>query len=277
MQAPSRKALLIGAPGGSTTQFLPGVERDPINMQDFLLSPRGGAWKEDEIIVLDDPDLDSVYEATELCEADYVIKYFSGHGFETPDKRRFLNLSDGNSFEDMILLNDSPRQLIILDACRNIIDLPIFGRPPHLGEESTYGDPMDWVLARKAYDNWIRNSSTGKLILHSTSSGTSSFDTPVGGVFTNALLSAGKKFEHAHPSAKLDILSSAKIVIPKLRIFDQQQKPTKTYMEGNIRLPFALSPNRLQTVRKSTQAQKNRTALAVGIGLVALGLAMGED
>jgi hypothetical protein len=274
MTSPTRIALLIGAPGGLNSTFLPGVESDIQNVQSFLMSAHGGAWHDDEIIILNDPDKAEVFLALQYLFADYVIVYFSGHGFQDQKRRNFLSLTNGEYVEDILFLNETPRQLI----CSNIIPLPISGVPPFLGEDFRYGDPEELKLSRKLYDNWINNCLPGKVILHSTGAGTSSYDTPTGGVFTKTLLRIGNTFCITQISAKLDILSSAKYVMPDLANQGSEQIPSKTYLEGNGNLPFAIAPeNILRYKVKPKVARRSNSRALVALGLLGLGLYLASE
>src|SRR5688572_6014610 len=109
----SRKALLISAPScpagapGSAGVYLPGSNGDLQTTRNFLLSPRGGAWDDDEIIVLEQPSLNAVTSAVKTMSADYTITYFSGNSFSDPSGKRFLILNEGDFFQDTELLNQS--------------------------------------------------------------------------------------------------------------------------------------------------------------------------
>lgn len=75
----TRQAILIGAP--SVKPALPGVIQDLKDIKTFLLSSRGGAWREDEIIILTNPTKISVEAHIRAVKLkDYVFITCSGHG-----------------------------------------------------------------------------------------------------------------------------------------------------------------------------------------------------
>ena len=116
-----RQTIIIGAPGTSAT-FLVGVDQDLANYPQFLRSPSGGAWRDDEISVLRNPTWGELSQKLKRLEsqADYSLVVFSGHGRTNPQ-----------TFTDYVLINDQeeirvnqfrtrvPRQLVLFDACRS--------------------------------------------------------------------------------------------------------------------------------------------------------------
>src|SRR5688500_9331193 len=110
----SRKALLISAPAGGMGSRAGNSDLEAT--RNFLLSPRGGAWAAHEIHVLDNPSVDQITEAVQNMAADYTITYFSGASFSDRNANRFLVLQE-DFIRDTDLLNDSQKQLVLVDAC----------------------------------------------------------------------------------------------------------------------------------------------------------------
>lgn len=68
----SRKALIIGSPD----KKIPGVNIDTANMNSFLKSAIGGAWKESEIINLTNPSKNIVISnINQLEKYDYSFVF----------------------------------------------------------------------------------------------------------------------------------------------------------------------------------------------------------
>lgn len=268
----TRKALLIGSPGGLYSDYLRGVRVDLRSMKEFLMSPQGGAWYEDEIIVLDDPNMYLLSEILKLMDAEYTITMFSGHGFADQYKNRFLSLTSGDYFQDTDLLNESPRQLVLVDACRNVFYPGISGLPFGDPEFHFDGGYSDLQRARKIYDKWIELSPPGRLILHSTSHGISASDTPEGGVFTNKLLQVGRSVPVKDKFHFYNILKTGNFVPKMIREDGYLQKPCIVYRRGNIELPFALSIPKTRTITKKSVPKKepNYAGALLGIGLLAV-------
>src|ERR1700681_4568547 len=134
----NRLAILIGAPGNNKN-YLRGVPVDLNNFRNFLLSPNGGRWFPDEIISLPRAKVSDVVSIIHTISVDYLFVFFSGHGYtEAYSNKRMLCLQDHN-VEDLFLLNRSPRQLIVIDACRNYVAPGISGIP-EFGEEPLHFD-----------------------------------------------------------------------------------------------------------------------------------------
>ena len=73
-------------------------------------------------------ELQSQKELSNFLLTDYNFIYFSGHGYTSHDYKRMLALRD-NNIEDLFFINDSPRQLIVVDSCRNYVSPGISGIP----------------------------------------------------------------------------------------------------------------------------------------------------
>lgn len=235
-EAVSRKAILIGCPGHNGN-FLPGVKRDLENMSRFLQSNKGGAWMRNEIIILQNP---SRYEALSLVQhtiADYVFVYFSGHGFSALNNSRMVVLRD-HAISDCDLLNDSPRQLVIIDACRNY-SAPGLSGVPEFDEQVDHFESA----AYQVFSESIACSPEGKLIVHATQPGKYSYDSPSGGYFTQALLHIATRMkteEYYSPCTVNNVLYHVPTLLKQNR---NSQIPSITYRSGNLTVPFALGSN----------------------------------
>ncbi len=232
----TRKAILIGCPGPSTN-FLRGVKKDIANMSRFLLSDKGGAWLENEIITLPDPKAVDALSIVESALADYVLIYFSGHGFtDNRNNSRMLSLRDGN-IPDWFLLNASPRQIIIIDACRNF-SAPSLGGAPEFGDQV---DHFEGVATYELFSEYISNSPAGKLIIHATQPGKYSYDSLSGGLFTQALLHISTRMKSDAENSPCSISSILHHVPGLLQRNRNFQEPCIAYREGMLNVPFALS------------------------------------
>lgn len=232
---PKRKAILIGCPGFGNS-FLSGVKNDLKNVSKYLQSEKGGFWYENEIIPLYNPTYSQVDYEIKNAIADYVVVYFTGHGFtNTLNNTRMICLKDCN-ISDKNLLNNSPRQLVLIDACRIEVAQGISGIP-NFEPQCDYftGSPV-----RELFDIFIKNSPKGKIIVHGTQRGKYSYDSPLGGMFTNALLNIGThiKADVNYTSATID--SVLKYVPKILQHLNNYQIPTIAYKTGNLAVPFAI-------------------------------------
>ena len=234
---PVRRALLIGSPGKDGPDYLYSPETDVENIKNLLLSSRGGKWKKDEIITLWKPDFTTVASVIEETIADYFFVYYAGHGYETQSHARKICLND-NDISDFFLLNKSPRQLVILDCCREKEYPAISGIPKD--EEWLHFD--GYYPEREAFDNFILQSPPGKKIIHATKSGYASWEDENGGggVFTTSVLMAARKIkmEEAYSPISIErILQKAKSIIEKS---GDNQQPEIVYSKGDMNVPFAL-------------------------------------
>lgn len=247
----TRKAILIGCAGPSAN-FLRGVKKDIANVSRFLRSNKGGAWLENEIITLADPTAANALSIVESTFADYVLVYFSGHGF-TDDRNnsRMLSLRNGN-IPDWFLLNASPRQIIIIDACRNF-SAPGLGGAPEFGDQV---DHFEGVSTYELFSEYISNSPAGKLIIHATQPGEYSYDSPSGGLFTQALLHISTRMKSDADYSPCSISSILQHVPRLLQRNRHFQVPCIAYCEGMLKVPFALSTSCSIQKRKSDPSKE---------------------
>ena len=118
-----RRAILIEASAAPGQDFLPGAALDVDTLKAWLSSNPGGAWEEDEIKVLRNPNISLVKANLILARScDFAFITFSGHGSHP---------RGGDFDETEILVNDgilrasdlncgAPRCSIVIDACRYV-------------------------------------------------------------------------------------------------------------------------------------------------------------
>ncbi len=240
MNQPTRRAILFGsqAPGAKR---IPGVYKDLESVRRYLLSPNGGAWNEKEIIIRTDPSLVELEKLFSGVVADYLLIYFSGHGFTSETGDRMLCFPEG-SFPDKYLIecNTSPRKLMLVDACRNK------KRPGGIGAiwpEEKWDYATGYSEARAIFDQYISDSAFGWAIVHATEFDYSAIENENGGYFTQAILDAMILFQSSgrHEVIKIDqVVNQAKFKLQKNTI---PQNPC-IYKKGYLSVPFGLvSPN----------------------------------
>jgi len=261
----TRKAILIGCPGRGGN-FLHGVEKDLISVRSFLSSDKGGRWFDEEIITLKNPTFSQVRFQIKSAIADYVFIYFSGHGWTRNLNQRMLSFND-KSEQDLTLLNDSPRQLVIIDACRNHVAPGIHGIPD-FGEQ---WDSFDgYYESRELFDKHIINSPAGKIIVHATQNGQFSFDNPMkGGYFTQALLTSATK----NTDVNTYTIASIKEVLGSVPNILKQQNNSQIpslYKSGSLTVPFAIRIPQQNLVRYT---KTNRKKLEVSNDISSGGVA----
>lgn len=182
-----RKAVLIGNANGLT-----GVTKDLERIKSFLLSNMGGAWNNNEIVVLPYSTKEKVDNAVNSIKdggIDFSIVYFSGHGGYK--RETVLQLSDYSTISENNLIGLSSRQITIFDCCRSISherkDVELSAT-----FESFSDNQRDWY--REIYDKRIIQAIPQQVRLYSCAVGEISNDTSNGGVYTNALMQAAKQY-----------------------------------------------------------------------------------
>lgn len=240
---PTRRALVIGCPGTGDKQ-LTGVRTDVTNLTNFLKSERGGKWYDEEVTTLYNPTVEKVKAALSSSVADYSFVYFAGHGFTSNFLERMIWLKDGYG-TDTSLLDSTPKQLVVIDACRTFVQV-IEGLPPQ--REPEY-DHFGGSPARRLFDWSIANSDAGKLIIHGTQSGTEAIETWRGGVFTQALL-RGAKIPTQHNGC--NGVSIGEVLQRSAAIMKRglsEQRPDVTFVQGNLSVYFAVTVPTLSTTK----------------------------
>lgn len=262
----TRKAVLIGCPG-DRNNFLEGVKQDIKNICNYLKSDKGGAWYDSEIEVIYNPTFDKVSSVVHSVNVDYTFIYFSGHGFTNTDDHRMLCLKDYD-MSDKFLLNESPRQLIIVDACRNYIAPGITGIPD-FGEQWDHFDATSPI--HDLFDKYIENSPNGKLIIHATKQGEFSYDSPNGGYFTQALLHVSTRIKNKNNCDPVHIYRILDYIPTVLQRHNNYQVPSITFRKGNLMVPFAFAiPSFSQ--KRSIPHKNPIPQISSNVNLVYLGL-----
>ncbi len=121
----TRKALIIGAAYGDPR--IPGVYTDLTVWSAFLCSDLGGAWRDEEIIILRDPDLDQARRAVRSLEGnDFGFVIFCGHGEVVqgakPWPETVLSFGRHGDLTETEMNPGTPRCTLLLDCCRRPAD-----------------------------------------------------------------------------------------------------------------------------------------------------------
>lgn len=278
---PLRKVFLIGSQT-SKGKHLYGVEHDLRNMRRFLLSVNGGAWLPDEITTFYNEPYADVLNAVRSGAADYVFCYFSGHGFTSGQGNRMMCFKDAN-LEDVLLLNNAPRQLVIVDACRTLQERgAAIGNIPWAEEQ---WNNFDGSSVRAVFDQFILDSPHGALIVHATGHDTYAYEDGVqpGGQFTNTLLQTINYYQlnnYRGPlSVPLLVASASETLQQKLHI----QSPGIVYRRGHFNVPLALtSPGFAVRQRIAAKLQQfplkndSSAGILLGAGILLLLLVMAD-
>jgi hypothetical protein len=279
MQEPIRRAILICSqtPNGN---FLPGVENDISAMKTYLKSPNGGVFRQHEIITLNNPTTSQVFWTATNTVADYLFIYFSGHGFTRNGTERMICLTDGN-LKDTDLLNNSPRQLIIVDACRTHERPAAIGAIPWPEEKWDYFD--GYSEARAYFDRCIINSPMGKMIVHATSDNAAAFENRKrnGGEFTLAMLDTVFQYQQTKQQGILFV----ETVVQQSRKLLQNRNVSQVpciFSNGQLKVPFGIiSPEFIQPPERKrelvVEEKSSANALLVCAGLALILIAAAKN
>lgn len=219
-----------------------------------------------EITTLNNPRAADALSKVETTLADYVIVYFSGHGFtDRRSNSRMVAFKDGH-LPDWCLLNASPRQLVIVDACRNFLT-PGLGNLPSF-EESV--DHFESISTYEIFNQYIANSLSGKMVVHATQPGKYSYDSLSGGIFTQALINVSSRMKTNHMYGPCSIRSVLYHVPRVLQSVQIEQSPAITYMSGSLSVPFALGSiaSRVRAIRQKDSSGQALGALVLTLAVV---------
>lgn len=118
-----RRAFLIGGNYQRPDNSLSGVGSDISAWKQYLMSPYGGSWAEDEILDLSGRSKDNIVSMLQVGRAiDYSLVCFSGHGYLTKDKFGFnmtmTLVNDVDEMSERELNPGSPWCMQVFDCCR---------------------------------------------------------------------------------------------------------------------------------------------------------------
>jgi Caspase domain len=134
----------------------------------------------------------------------------------------------------------APRQLIIVDACRNRDEFPSIGRIPWPVEKWLYA--TGYSFARELFNQFITDSGFGKMVIYATEDNNSSYDNKEGrgGEFTLSLLDSVLHYQQTKRQGPLfikDILNYSTTLLQQRQIL---QTPCIVYEEGFLKVPFGI-------------------------------------
>lgn len=186
-----RKALLIGYDAKDSTfeKTLSNVYSDIDKYKAYLMSPKGGAWDENEIVEFRNVPLEYLMNVRDNIvdeKVDVALIIVSGHGRYSKKChcRKFL-LNKGEEVCEQNLVGIAPKEIFIWDSCSNIVNESV-----QINEEIE----IDRILNPEAYDD-AKNIYIQKCKfcepqctrLYASKIDTSAQDID-GGVYTRALL-----------------------------------------------------------------------------------------
>lgn len=205
-----RLAILIQSPL-SGIDYRPGVCVDITRWMGFLMSLPGGAWTENEILVLNNPT--KLQLRTSLIRAkysDFSIVVFSGHGFVQKDEflgddETYLYLNESEDRNESVIseyeLNPgTPRCILSFDCCRDFENRPI--NECAMDEAFACWSESNREYYRREFERQVMRCEKGCARLYSASVTESANDDPS---FTQILLSFVKLWSEENPHKSMNI------------------------------------------------------------------------
>jgi hypothetical protein len=196
----NRRALIIANPGEPGKEsYCHGVNRDVDNYKRFLKSPIGGLWREEEIVVRQQPSRAmTTMDIGQQRRTDYSLTVFCGHGYHAADSdSTIIELSSGIDIDSLELRLGAPKHTLILDCCRTLHREMI---EEDSAEKVMKGGAsrIDPDECRKYYDIKLDKCPPGVVVLFGCSINQTAGDSDSqGGFYSYSLISAAEAWSRA--------------------------------------------------------------------------------
>ena len=191
----NRKALIIGSPDSK----IPGVNIDIKRLKEYLMSPIGGLWYNEEITTLVSPSATAVKNQINLLRlADYSLVFFAGHGYHSIERRRtILEINKNENLDSLELRIGAPKHSLILDCCRKPVSERRFLKA-HLESyafDSVGVEKLNPSKCRIAFDNAISRCDNGLVVMNACAITEVADESDTdGGFYTSSLIDAGNEW-----------------------------------------------------------------------------------
>lgn len=246
-----RKALIIGTPGdGVHSKMLPGVDVDLANYRDYLMSPLGGAWTQEEIVVLQSPTATHLKEQlSELRRADYAFVSFSGHGgYNNVTQSTHIELGPNQLFDSRQMLHGAPRQTVILDCCRERYTPALVKSLVERASIESYAEGLDRKKCREMFDRHLEKCLPAVIVLNACDINETAGDDPtLGGIYSSSIIKSAAEFSkeirrtNRSNGAILDVPDAHGRAATKVRNeHGGRQNPTISQPRVSTYFPFAV-------------------------------------
>ncbi|MCY3018410.1 MAG: caspase family protein [Planctomycetota bacterium] len=195
-----RSAILIEH-GQSKYGILPGTWPDVEAYALFLQTPFGGAWRGDEIAILRSPRRALVNDlfAQMKKQCDLALVVFCGHGFFAHG-RMYIRLNDGEYLAVDDVSPGTPRQMLVIDACRKYVEdgYVRVGLSEFVPSNVLHHPYM--VSCRQLYDAAVMGADEGRSVMYACAANQSAAENAHGGYFSRSLISTTQRFAETHRS-----------------------------------------------------------------------------
>jgi len=217
------------------------TDREVIQLYvDFLSSNASGAFdKDNDIQILEEPDLTEIQALTHLNQNDYLIEVLIGHGANHEEKQVF-QLREDLLIQPGQIQFTFKKQLHILETCRNIIDADLDNkRLNRLIPKYKYGGvieiPMTQAQSIQKFNEELEKSEGGILYLFAASIGERAYDY----LFLQYLIDVSVYFHEYYRNSAIGaqaVFQNAKDLVIKDTSGDQNPM-----ISGTTDLPFAIT------------------------------------
>lgn len=218
-----RKALLIGYDGSDySSDKLTGVPIDLLSYKKFLLSNKGGAWYENEIVTILNPSLELLRQEVQkikLEKTDLVFCVFSGHGdYSRENDCRRIQINKDEVIFETELWHISNKQILIIDSCSALAEEPLFESTESYSAFLSYDFALK-NLYRSKYEQQCSLCSRQELFFYASSKGEYANDTDKGGEYSYNLISVLKNCKYDR--SIVDVHNTARDLVIKSTKGDQ--------------------------------------------------------
>ncbi|MHA8059542.1 hypothetical protein [Aquirufa nivalisilvae] len=235
-----KKSVLI-IKGHSKTEVELTNDRKIIQLYiDFFCSNAGGAFDLDnEILIYEEPDIETLNKLDILNSFDYLVVLLIGHG-ANKDGIQIFQLQENLFVQPGQLQFQCTKQLHILETCRNVIDFELdIKRINRLIPKYRYGGVIKRPLTREEsqlkFNQAIDDSNTGTTYLFAANIGERAY----GYLFLQLLI---KNSIYIHEYFREEIVNVG-------YIFDQTKKQVVELTKGNqnptrngdVNFPFVIT------------------------------------
>lgn len=277
-----RLAIILYSPltRARGNKYSPQLKKNAEFQLDFLKSASGGAWRDEEIICIENPTRSQIANVRSLCERmDCVILFFSGHG-GSQSGRGFIQINDSERIWVDSLFTSAKRQISIIEACRGEIATYNHDTGRIAGTGFTF-DYKNLDLARKLYELYMEQIPYGHIVIYSSLYNQLSMMTEKGGDYNCALMKGVVKWSSSNQSEVLSVKNALSKSIVQLN--SDTQSPTLDYTcDAMHNAPFAINPTayllrngytpKPKSQSKVTQPSIGKTIVALGVIAVSVGV-----
>lgn len=245
----TRYALLIESSQLPGHPDLPGARADVRLLRQWLMSPKGGAWRSSEIFPLSHPTVATVKAHLAIAKkCEYTFTAFSGHGHHVVGNgfnQTRVWLNDLEDIAAWTLSPANPRATVLIDACRGLTVL----LPDELLEATSKKSfqlslNADRANARAKFDGLVKSCAKRTVYMYSCAIDQSAAEDEngQGGLFTLGLIRSAQKWVPSRPTGRYYSVGSAFRAAAEFTTSENPQQTPRFIPDTLERyFPFALS------------------------------------